>query len=143
MVTFTISIVAVTATEKTRNKDIVQLGCNSFITLTRRFCSLRTDTNKGIVSLVILSCVIAIGIRNAIECSLIQSCRYIFRRTDSSGNIVSTIDGLNQNIMMVSTNVNKGRFTDIGLTRTTIHIATNDNLCMKMEEGRRKKEECR
>ena len=124
------NIVAVTATEKVTNKDVVQLSGNSIITLSRRFCCLRTDTNKGIVSLVILSFVIAIGISNAIECSLIQFCRYIFRRTDSSGNIVSTIDGINQNIMMVSTNVNKGRFTDIGLTGTAKHIATNDNLCL-------------
>ena len=43
------------------------------------------------------------------------------------------IDGLDEYVMMISTNVNKGRFTDIGLTRTTIHIATNDNLRINIE----------
>ena len=133
VVTFTISIVAVTATKQAANKDIVQLSGNSVITLTRRFCCLRTDANKGVVFIIIFSCILASGIRNAIACGFVQFIRYIYRRSDGSGNIITAIDGLDEYIVIVSTDMDKSATSDICLAGTTKHVAANNNLRINIE----------
>ena len=79
----------------------------------------RTDTDKGII---------AVG--NTICCSFLQFCRYRGRGigcANTSGDIITTKDGTDDDIMMVGTDVDEGMATYIGLSCTAIDTTSYIN----------------
>ena len=97
------------------------LSGDSLIAFTCCGCRLWTDTYKGAILIVILTSFIGYTIDHHVFKLIWNSSR----RTDMTRDIITTIDGTYQNIMVISTDVDKGAATDISLPGTTIDTATD------------------
>ena len=78
-----------------------------------------TDANEGVV-----------GIVDAVGGCIGECLGQIFRGADGAGNVVATIDGIDEHVMMVGAHMDEGRAFDISLTGTAIHATAYDNLCL-------------
>ena len=93
--------------------------------------TLYVGADKAIKSFLVLVFIVTISNGQAIGYSLGEnSSRNLLRSTDASRDVVSAIDGIDDDIAVVGSYVDKSRPTDIGLTRTAKHLTGNINLSL-------------
>ena len=119
---FRICIVTIAATIYITYKDMVWLGGDGLLTFSCRCRFLRIDADEGIICVV-----------NAVSFLIFNLIWQRRRCADGSGYIVTTIDRIYQYIVVVGSDVDKGRAFNVSLTGSAINTTANDNLRINIE----------